>query len=304
MTVVLHTIPEARHWAQTERSSGKTIGLVPTMGFIHEGHLSLIRRALHSCDRVAVSIFVNPLQFGPEEDYARYPRSFARDLALLEQEKVHAVFYPDLKEIYPTAPMASVCAGRLGEMLDGVIRPGHFRGVATVVAKLFHILPPDRAFFGQKDAQQAIIVQRMVQDLNFPLEIEICPTVREPDGLAMSSRNVYLSVAERTEATILYRSLKHAESLIRSGIRDAAKVKMEMQEMIRAVRSAELDYASVLDPASLEDAGQIDREVLVAVAVRFGKTRLIDNLIVAPVESEPHPPRGNSLGSDMRRETR
>ncbi len=286
MTVVLHTIPAARHWVQTERSSGKTIGLVPTMGFLHEGHLSLIRRARQRCDRVAVSIFVNPLQFGPEEDYARYPRSSDRDLSLLEQEGVHAVFYPDVQEMYPSPPATYVCAGKLGETLDGVSRPGHFRGVATVIAKLFHILPADRAFFGQKDAQQAVIVQRMVRDLNFPLEIEICPTVREADGLAMSSRNVYLSPPERAQATILYRSLKRAESLIQSGARDAARVEREMQEMIRAVGDAELDYARVVDPNSLEAVRQIDGEVLLAVAVRFGKTRLIDNLIVRAVTSE------------------
>jgi len=289
MTLVLRTIPAARHWAQTERTSGKTIGLVPTMGSIHEGHLSLVRRALQSCDRVAVTIFINPLQFGPEEDYERYPRSFERDRSLLEQEGVHAIFSPDVRVMYPSPPSTFVCAGKLGETLDGAARPGHFRGVATVVAKLFHILPPDRAFFGQKDAQQAVIVQRMVRDLNFPLEIEICPTVREPDGLAMSSRNVYLSAAERADANILYRSLKHAQNLIRSGVRDAATVIIEMQEMIRGVHSAELVYASIMDLLSLEGVREIDREVLVAVAVRFGSTRLIDNLIVAPVPSEPHP---------------
>jgi len=286
MTVVFDTIFAAGQWVQTERAGGKTIGLVPTMGFLHEGHLSLVRRARQRCDRVAVSIFVNPMQFVPGEDFEQYPRAFDRDLSLLEREGVHAVFHPDVKEMYPLQPVTSICIGKLGELLCGGSRPSHFRGIATVVAKLFHILQPDRAFFGQKDAQQAIIVQKMVWDLHFPVKIEICPTVREADGLAMSSRNVYLSPHDRAEATILYRSLQHAENLIRSGISNASRIEQEMQEMIRAVAAAELDYARVVDPESLEGMRQIDGNVLVAVAVRFGKTRLIDNMMITAEKRE------------------
>ena len=282
MTVVLHTIPETRRWVQTERASGCALGLVPTMGYLHEGHLSLIRRARESCDRTVVSIFVNPLQFGPGEDYQRYPRSFDRDLCLAVQEGVDAVFHPDICEMVPNGSLTSVSVGPLGELLCGASRPGHFQGVATVVAKLFHILQPDRAFFGQKDAQQALIVQKMVQDLNFTVEIKVCSTVREADGLAVSSRNVYLSPEERAQATVLYRSLRLAENLVRSGTWDPARVEQEMQKMIRAVPGADLDYARVVDRSTLQDVRQIDGEVLAAVAVRFGKTRLIDNMIVAP----------------------
>ena len=290
MTVVLPTILSARQWIQAERASGHTIGLVPTMGFLHEGHLSLIRRARERCDRVTVSLFVNPIQFGPGEDYERYPKSFDRDFALLERENVDAVFYPDAKEMYPGEPVTVVSVEKLGDGLCGASRPGHFRGVTTVVAKLFNILQPDIAFFGQKDVQQSVIVQRMVEDLNFPVEIEVRPTVREPDGLAMSSRNIYLSPAERAQATILYRSLQQAQDMVQSGTRDASLLKKKMQEMIGAVPEGRLDYVSVVDPCSLEEVRQIDHDVLVALAVRFGKTRLIDNIIIAPKkqgETEP-----------------
>jgi len=280
MTAVIKSISAATNWVRTERSSGKTIGLVPTMGALHQGHLSLIRRAKQSCDRVIVSIFVNRLQFGAGEDYGRYPRQFDGDLSLLEREQTDAVFYPEEGEMYPSAPLFSVCPGKLGESLCGASRPGHFQGVATVLAKLFHIVPADRAFFGQKDAQQTVVVRTMVRELNFPLEIEVCPTVREPDGLAMSSRNVYLSPKERASATILYRSLERARSLIESGTRDAATVEEEMCKMLRSVRGAKLDYARVVDPDTLEEVSEINRKVLVAIALRLGKTRLIDNLIV------------------------
>jgi pantoate--beta-alanine ligase len=280
MTVVLGTVAAAREWSRTGRASGKTLGFVPTMGALHEGHLSLIRRARESCRQVVVSIFVNPLQFGPGEDYERYPRDFERDLAFIEREGVDAVFHPSAAEMYSNQPLISVDVGKLGDTLDGVSRPGHFRGVATVVAKLFHIIEPDRAFFGQKDAQQAIILQRMVADLNFPLEIEVCPTVREPDGLAMSSRNAYLNPQERANATILYRSLQHAVELIHSGLREASKVEAEMRSMIESTPGADLDYAKIVDLHTLVDVSCVEREALIAVAVRFGKTRLIDNLIV------------------------
>jgi len=286
MTVVLETIPAARRWVRTERSAGKTIGFVPTMGAFHEGHLSLFRRARAQCGRVAVSVFVNPLQFGAGEDFDRYPRDFSRDLSLAEREDVDALFHPGAQEMVPTPPEMMVIPGKLGEPLCGQSRPGHFAGVATVVATLLNIMQPDRVFFGQKDAQQAVIIERMIEELRFPVAMEVCPTVREPDGLAMSSRNAYLSPAERAGATVLYRSLCHAAALIRSGIRDAARVEKEMQGeiqgMIGAVPGAALDYARVVDRHTLEEVRQIGGEVLVAVAVRFGKTRLIDNLLAAP----------------------
>ena len=284
MTVVLRTIPETRRWAQSERTSSRTLGLVPTMGSFHEGHLSLIRRARQSCDRTMVSIFVNPLQFAPGEDYVSYPRDFDRDLSLATREGVAAVFHPETEEMYPNGIVTSIGVGKLEEALCGASRPGHFQGVATVVAKLFNIVQPDLAFFGQKDAQQALIIRAMTLDLNWPLQIEVCPTVREPDGLAYSSRNRYLNAEERSQATVLYRSLRLAESLIQSGERNAAGVEQQMQKMICAVPGAEIDYARVVDPATLDELRQIRGEVLAAVAVRFGKTRLIDNLsiIIAP----------------------
>ncbi len=282
MTVVLRTIPETRRWVQSERTSSQTLGLVPTMGSFHEGHLSLIRRARQSCDRTMVSIFVNPLQFAPGEDYVRYPRDLDRDLSLATREGVAAVFHPETEEMYPNGIVTSIGVGKLGEALCGASRPGHFQGVATVVAKLFNIVQPDLAFFGQKDAQQTLIMKTMTQELNWPLQIVVCATVREPDGVAYSSRNSYLSAEERSRASVLYRSLRLAENLIHSGARDAAGVEGEMRKMIQDVSGAELDYARVVDPATLEALQQINGEVLAAVAVRFGKTRLIDNLIIAP----------------------
>ena len=286
MTVVLRTIPETRRWVQSERTSSQTLGLVPTMGSFHEGHLSLIRRARQSCDRTMVSIFVNPLQFAPGEDYVRYPRDLDRDLSLATREGVAAVFHPETEEMYPNGIVTSIGVGKLGEALCGASRPGHFQGVATVVAKLFNIVQPDLAFFGQKDAQQTLIMKTMTQELNWPLQIVVCATVREPDGVAYSSRNSYLSAEERSRASVLYRSLRLAENLIHSGAREAAGVEGEMRKMIQDVSGAELDYARVVDPATLEALQQINGEVLAAVAVRFGKTRLIDNLIITPRSQE------------------
>jgi pantoate--beta-alanine ligase len=281
-TTVLSTISDARRWVREERSAGRTLGLVPTLGALHEGHLSLFRRARAACDRVVVSIFVNPLQFGAGEDFERYPRPFEKDLALTEKEGVDAVFAPDAADMYPAGAAIVVESGKLGEVLCGASRPGHFRGVLTVVAKLFNILQPDRAYFGQKDAQQAILIRRMVEELNFPVAVDVGPTVREPDGLALSSRNAYLSPVERQNATVLYRSLRSAEAMLHSGIRDGALLEQEMQRMIGETPGAELDYARAVDQSTLEPAGIIDRVVLAAVAVRFGKTRLIDNLLIEP----------------------
>ena len=282
MTVVLDTIQTTRRWVRTERSAGKSIGFVPTMGAFHEGHLSLIRRARKQCDRVVVSIFVNPLQFAEGEDFERYPRDFSRDLELAEHEEVDVLFHPAVEEMYTSAQGVTIQAGKLGELLCGPARPGHFAGVVTVVAKLLNIVQPDRIFFGQKDGQQAVIIERMIAELGFPVQMEVCPTVREPDGLAMSSRNAYLSAEERANATVLYRSLCHSATRIRSGERDASGIEREMRGMIAAVPGAALDYASVVDRRSLESVKQVDREVLVAVAARFGKTRLIDNVIAGP----------------------
>jgi len=280
MTTVLGTISAARRWVQTERSAGKTIGLVPTMGAFHEGHLSLLRRARVRCDRVVVSVFINPLQFGAGEDFERYPRDFPRDLALAESEQVDALFHPEAAEMYPGPQEITVEPGRLGEVLCGRTRPGHFTGVATVVAKLLNILQPDRVFFGQKDVQQAVIIERMIQELGFAVEMEVCPTVREADGLAMSSRNAYLSPAERAQASVLYRSLCRAATLIGAGERDAARIESELRNGIALAPGAKLEYAAVVDPHNLESVLEIDRDVVVAVAAWFGKTRLIDNLTV------------------------
>lgn len=282
MTVVLETIAAARHWVRVERCAGKSIGLVPTMGAFHEGHLSLILRARERCDRVVVSVFVNPLQFVAGEDFERYPRDFRRDLELAKSERVDALFHPAAEEMYPEAQRITILTGRLGEVLCGPARPGHFAGVATIVAKLLNVLQPDRLFLGQKDAQQAVIIQRMIAELGFPVQTEVCPTVREADGLAMSSRNAYLSAEERPNATVLYRALCRAVSLIRSGERDALRVEREMRGWIERTPGAVLDYASVVDRQTLEGVSTIDREVLVAAAVRFGKTRLIDNIAAGP----------------------
>lgn len=282
MTTVIDRIPAARRWVRGERSAGKSVGLVPTMGAFHEGHLSLIRQARRQCDRVVVSVFVNPLQFGEGEDFERYPRDFSRDLELAQKERVDALFHPTAGEMYPEPQQITIQAGRLGDRLCGPWRTGHFAGVATVVAKLLNILEPDTIFFGQKDAQQAVIIERMIAELEFPVRMEVCPTVREADGLAMSSRNAYLSAEERPRATVLYRALCQAATRIRAGERDASGIEREMREMIGAVPGAALDYASVVDRRSLESVREVDREVLVAVAVRLGKTRLIDNVIAGP----------------------
>ena len=282
MTAVLRTIAEAREWLRAERGAGRTLGLVTTLGALHEGHASLFRRARAECERVAISIFVNPTQFGAGEDYQRYPRTWDGDLALAGNEGMDVVFAPSAEEMYPGTGEITVDPGRLGGVLCGASRPGHFGGVLTVVAKLFHILPADRAYFGQKDAQQLLLIQRMAAELNVPIEIVACPTVREPDGLALSSRNRYLSHEERSRATVLYRALRSAEALLTSGVTDAARIENEMQRMIRSTSGAELDYARVVDRGTLESPGAIDREVLAAVAVWFGETRLIDNLLIAP----------------------
>jgi pantoate--beta-alanine ligase len=274
---VVHTIAEAR---AVRRALPGTWGFVPTMGYLHEGHLSLVRRARAENDRVAVSIFVNPTQFGPHEDYARYPRDLERDLRLLEPLGVDLVFVPSVEEMYPPGFQTWVIVEEVSRPLEGASRPGHFRGVATVVTKLFNILQPDRAYFGQKDAQQTVVIRRMVQDLNIPVEIVICPTVREPDGLAMSSRNTYLNPEERRAATALFRALQAAKARYEAGERDAERLREAMREVIRAEPLARIDYVSVAHPETLQELERVEGPALLSLAVYIGTTRLIDNLML------------------------
>jgi pantoate--beta-alanine ligase len=270
------------------RRGGRTIGLVPTMGALHAGHLSLIEAARAETGFVVVSIFVNPTQFGPNEDLARYPRPLERDLELCGEARVDLVFHPRPEVMYPPDFRTFVEITGLQDVLCGASRPGHFRGVATVVLKLFNLVQPDRAYFGQKDAQQTRILGQMVRDLNVPVEIRVCPIVRESDGLALSSRNGYLGAEERRRATVLHRTLTEAQRRIEAGERDAAKVRQAMVEQIASVSGAVLDYAAVVDADSLQALNRIDagRSVLLALAVRFGGTRLIDNLLI-PVSRDP-----------------
>jgi pantoate--beta-alanine ligase len=264
------------------RRSEKRLGLVPTMGALHEGHLSLVRAARAGSDVVAVSIFVNPSQFGPNEDLAKYPRSFERDCEVLEREGVEFVFAPPVEEMYPSGAVTWVTVEGLSSKLDGRSRPGHFRGVTTVVSKLFHIVEPDKAFFGQKDAAQVVIIRRMVRDLNLPVEIVVCPIVREPDGLAMSSRNAYLSPEERKHALVLLRSLTRAQQLVEGGERDAAHLRAAGRREIARESSVRLDYFEVVDPETLDPVADVSRGALVAVAAYVGATRLIDNVLLVP----------------------
>ncbi len=274
---VVHTIAEVR---ATRRALPGPWGFVPTMGYLHEGHLSLVRRARAENDHVAVSIFVNPTQFGPHEDYDRYPRDLERDLRLLEPLGVDLVFAPSVEEMYPSGFQTWVVVEEVSRPLEGAARPGHFRGVATVVAKLFHIVQPDRAYFGQKDAQQVAVIRRMVRDLNFPVEIVVCPTVREPDGLAMSSRNTYLSPEERRAATVLFRALQAAKARYEAGERDAERLREAMREVIGAEPLARLDYVSVADPETMQELSRVEGRALLSLAVYIGKTRLIDNILL------------------------
>jgi pantoate--beta-alanine ligase len=274
------TIKEMHTACRAARSGGKRLGFVPTMGALHEGHLSLVRSARGICDVVAASIFVNPTQFGPNEDLAKYPRSFERDCELLDKEGVGLLFAPSVEEMYPTGAVTWVEVEGLSGKLDGRSRPGHFRGVTTIVAKLFHAVEPDAAFFGQKDAVQIAIVRRMVRDLNFPVEIVACPIVREPDGMAMSSRNVYLNVDERKKALVLSRSLRRVQRLWEHGERSAEKLKAAGREEIQKENSVRLDYFEIVDAATLDPTEVAGKGALVAVAAFVGSTRLIDNIVL------------------------
>jgi len=256
------------------------VGFIPTMGYLHEGHLSLVRRAREECNSTVVSIFVNPTQFGPNEDFGAYPRDTDRDLTLLENEDTDVVFMPKSEEMYPQRASSWIDVEGITDYLEGASRPGHFRGVTTVVAKLFNIVEPTRAYFGQKDAQQALVIQKMVRDLNMSLEVVVAPTVREPDGLAMSSRNVYLNQEDRQSALVLYRSLNLASQLWSEGKRDAIRIRQEMISLIESEPRAQIDYVSIADTETLREIDQIASATLISMAVRFGKTRLIDNIIL------------------------
>jgi pantoate--beta-alanine ligase len=274
---VIETIAAVRQ----ARAHFGQLGLVPTMGYLHAGHLSLVRQARAECGAVAVSIFVNPTQFGPGEDLARYPRDLARDLQLLKGESTDLVFLPSVAEMYPDGYGTSVDVRGVTEMLEGAARPGHFAGVATVVCKLLNIVQPTRAYFGQKDAQQTVVVRMMARDLNLPTEIVVCPTVREPDGLAMSSRNVYLTPEERRAAVALSRALGAAQARYLAGERGAEALRQAMRAVLDAEPLARVEYISAADPLTLRELeGTIEAGALLSLAVRFGKTRLIDNLVL------------------------
>jgi pantoate--beta-alanine ligase len=278
--LVVRTIAEARQACARFRAAGKTLGLVPTMGALHEGHLSLVNAAQESCDAVAVSIFVNPTQFGPKEDFSSYPRVFEQDCQTLEAAGVDVVFAPSVEEMYPPSASTFVEVEGLSDRLDGASRPGHFRGVATVVSKLFHIFAPDVAFFGQKDAAQVAVLRRMVRDLRFAVRLEVCPTMRESDGLAMSSRNRNLSEGERRQALVLYRALSTVAKRFQGGEVDSDKLLGEAQRILKEEPAVQVEYCRIVDPETLEEISQVGPGSLMAVAARVGATRLIDNLLL------------------------
>ncbi len=283
----LRSIKYVAAWAYGLHREGVTIGLVPTMGALHDGHRSLIRAARLSCDAVAVSIFVNPMQFGPLEDLDRYPRTIARDLRLCEQEGTDVVFVPRAGAMYPPAFETVVSVQRLTRRFEGISRPGHFGGVTTVVTKLLNVIGPEKVFFGRKDYQQAAVVARLVQDLNWPTAIVVCPTVREADGVALSSRNKFLSPTERKAATVLYRALSAARTVIRRGERSVNRVRAVLTQLIWAEPLARLDYAAVVHPTTLEELRVVRGRMVLLLAVWVGKTRLIDNLVVTAPGTPP-----------------
>jgi pantoate--beta-alanine ligase len=270
-----------RRAVRAAREAGQTVGLVPTMGALHEGHLSLVGAARAECDMAVVTIFVNPTQFAPHEDFRRYPRDLDRDLALLAERGCDLVFVPAEDEMYRPGHATFIDVGPIGDVLEGEFRPGHFRGVATVVMKLFQLAPADRAYFGRKDYQQLLVVRQMVADLNVPIDVRECPIVREPDGLAMSSRNVYLSADERQQAVALHRALRLAEELAAEGERDVATIRRQMQREIERTGGIELQYLAFVADGTLTPVETITGPTTIAVAARVGKTRLIDNTLVS-----------------------
>jgi pantoate--beta-alanine ligase len=277
MPRVISSVSELRAEIAALRKVGKRIGLVPTMGALHEGHLSLVRASKAECGATAVSIFVNPSQFGPNEDLSKYPRTLEADLELLAGCGVELVFTPRDDDMYPKGFGTWVKVGGVAELWEGKCRPDHFRGVATVVLKLFNLVQPDAAYFGQKDYQQAAVIRRMAADLNVPIDVRVCPIVREPDGLAMSSRNRYLSPSARKQATVLWRSIRRAEELVSGGQRDVAKILAEMQEIILSAENARIDYVALVDPVTLEPLETVSNIALALLAVKIDNTRLIDN---------------------------
>ena len=260
------------------KQEGKIIGFVPTMGYLHEGHLSLMRIAKKKSDVLVVSIFVNPTQFGPQEDFQRYPRDLARDKRLIKKIGCDFLFSPSIKDMYPQGYKTYVDVQNLTKVLEGASRPGHFRGVTTVVAKLFNIVQPDIAVFGQKDAQQAVVLEKMVDDLDYGMKMIIAPTVREKNGLALSSRNLYLSSEERKQAKVLYQALRLAKVMIKKGERNPSKIISKMRELINKQPLPQVDYIAITDAKSLEPLNRLKGEIIISLAVRFGKTRLIDNI--------------------------
>jgi pantoate--beta-alanine ligase len=278
---IISNIQQMQAWSARMRRKGKTIGFVPTMGCLHEGHLSLMRRSRKESDYTLISIFVNPAQFGPQEDFRRYPRNLSRDKQLSRACGVDVIFHPRARDMYPKGHKSFVEVTDLSSVLCGASRPGHFRGVATAVLKLFNIVRPDKAYFGQKDAQQAIIVGRMVKDLNLPVKIKVLPIVREKSGLAMSSRNTYLNERQKKDAAVLYKALQTAVGMIQSGHKHPRKVIAQMRKMIKSRAAARIDYIRIVDADRLKQVNRIKGRLLIAVAVFFGKTRLIDNVIIS-----------------------
>ncbi len=277
---IIETVEEMRQFSKLAKEQGKTIGLVPTMGSLHEGHLTLMRRAKQVCDIVVVSIFVNPTQFGPNEDFDKYPRDLTSDSQAVTSVGAQVIFHPQAKDMYPAGYASFVEIGGITEKLCGSSRPGHFRGVATVVNKLLNIVQPDKAFFGQKDAQQVLVLQRMVEDFNINVSLEVVPIVREADGLAMSSRNAFLSIAERQAGLVLSRSLKIAEELVAQGERNIETIRLQVMAEIQKEKLANCDYVEIFNYPTLQEISTLTDKALVALAVRIGNTRLIDNTIL------------------------
>lgn len=277
---IIREIASLRQIIKKARRQGQTVGFVPTMGYLHQGHLSLLHRARTENDLTVLSIFVNPLQFGVNEDYTEYPRDLERDANLAGEAGCDLIFYPTVREMYPQGYATFVEVERLTSGLCGAARPGHFRGVSTVVTKLFNIVTPDRTYFGQKDAQQALVIKRLTADLNLDLEVIVMPTIREYDGLAMSSRNAHLTPEQRRAAPLLYQSLQQAKECINKGERNAAIIKGQIIQNISAEPLASIDYVSITDTTELKEITQIENRILIALAVRFGSTRLIDNIAV------------------------
>jgi pantoate--beta-alanine ligase len=278
--IELADIADLRRWVRAERAAGRRIALVPTMGYLHEGHLALVDEARRRTDRVVMSIFVNPLQFGPAEDLARYPRDLPRDRRLADGRGVNALFVPPETVMYPPGSEIRLAPGATADRWEGAARPGHFAGVLTVVAKLFHLAEPDLAVFGRKDVQQATLVRQMVRDLDWPLELVVVPTVREPDGLALSSRNAYLDPDERRRAVVLSASLRAAHEAFRAGVRRAGEISAAVRGALESEPAVAVEYVAVAEPAALAPVETVDADTVVAVAARLGRTRLIDNIVL------------------------